>query len=120
MPSEHQRIVIPGDDPPQIQGSPHLERLRAYGEVVLHTDRPAGDAEKLRRARDATVLLNSRGAVRWPGHLLCQLPRLRMVAVCGIGTDAVDLDAARERGVVVCNVGGRTAPVVAEHALALM
>src|SRR5262245_19285560 len=34
-------IVIPGDDPPQIQGSPHLDRLRRYGEVRLHTDRPA-------------------------------------------------------------------------------
>src|SRR5215831_10976977 len=26
-------IVIPGDDPPQLQGSPHLERLKHYGEV---------------------------------------------------------------------------------------
>jgi len=113
-------IVIPGDDPPQIQGSPHLERLRPHGEVVLHTDRPDGDDEKLRRAEGATVLLNSRGIVCWPGRLLRQLPRLRMIAVCGIGTDAIDLDAAKELGVVVCNVGGRTAPVVAEHALALL
>ncbi len=114
------KIVIPGDDPPQIQGSPHLERLRPYGEVVLHTDRPEGDAEKLRRTGDATVLLNSRGIVKWPGRLLRQMPRLKLIAVCGIGTDAVDLDAAKERGVVVCNIGGRTAPVVAEHALALL
>jgi D-3-phosphoglycerate dehydrogenase len=113
-------IVIPGDDPPQIQGSPHLERLRPYGEVVLYTDRPATDAEKLRRASDAVCLLNSRGLVKWPGDLLRQLPRVRMVAVCGIGTDAIDLDTCRERGIVVCNVGGVTAPVVAEHALALM
>ena len=113
-------IVIPGDDPPQIQGSPHLEQLKPYGEVVLYTDRPASAAEKLRRARDAVCLLNSRGLVKWPGELLRQLPRLRMVAVCGIGTDAIDLDACRERGIVVCNVGGVTAPVVAEHALALM
>ena len=34
-------IVIPGDHPPQLQGSPHLERLRRYGEVRLHTDYPA-------------------------------------------------------------------------------
>ena len=48
------------------------------------------------------------------------MPRLRLVAVCGIGTDAIDLDVCRERGIAVCNVGGVTAPVVAEHALALM
>jgi phosphoglycerate dehydrogenase-like enzyme len=113
-------IVIPGDDPPQLQGSPHLERLNAHGEVVLYIDRPASDTEKLRRARDADCLINSRGAVKWPGDLLRQLPRLRMIAVCGIGTDAIDLEAARERGIVVCNLPGRTAAIVAEHAFGLM
>src|SRR5271166_5509643 len=114
------RIIIPGDDPPQLQGSPHLARLKTYGEVVLYTDRAASAAEKLQRARDANCLINSRGAVKWPGDLLRQLPRLRMIAVCGIGTDAIDLEVARERGIVVCNLPGRTAAIVAEHALGLM
>src|SRR6267142_3192874 len=95
------RIAIPGDDPPQLQGSPHLDRLRARGEVVLHLDRPADDAEKLRRAAGATCLINSRGAVKWPGHLLRQLPDLRMITVCGIGTDPIDLAAAKELGIIV-------------------
>jgi D-3-phosphoglycerate dehydrogenase len=43
-----------------------------------------------------------------------------MITVCGIGTDAIDLGAARELGIVVCNLPGHTAPIVAEHALALM
>jgi D-3-phosphoglycerate dehydrogenase len=43
-----------------------------------------------------------------------------MISVCGIGTDAIDLVAARELGLTVCNLPGRTAPVVAEHAFALM
>jgi D-3-phosphoglycerate dehydrogenase len=114
------RIVIPGDDPPQLQGSPHLERLRGRGEVTLHLDRPADDAEKLRRAQGATCLINSRGAVKWPGNLLRQLPGLKMITAVGIGTDAIDCAAARELGIVVCNIPGLTAPIVAEHALALM
>jgi D-3-phosphoglycerate dehydrogenase len=114
------RIAIPGDEPPQLQGSPHLDRLRARGEVVLHTDRPADDVEKLRRVAGAVCLINSRSAVKWPGHLLCQLPNLRMITVCGIGTDAIDTSAAKELGITVCNVPGLTAPIVAEHALALM
>ena len=113
-------IVIPGDDPIQMQGSPQLERLRALGRVELYADRPATDEEKVRRARGATVIVNSRGFVRWPGALLRQLPELRMIAVCGIGTDAIDLAAAKDLGIVVSNVPGRTAPVVAEHAFALM
>src|SRR5438128_2446977 len=98
------RIVIPGDDPPQMQGSPHLARLRAAGEVLLFTDRPATPTEQLRRLEGAEILLNSRGQVKWPRVLLEQLPALKMIAVCGIGTDAIDLDAARERGLVVSNI----------------
>lgn len=114
------RIAIPGDDPPQLQDSPQLDRLRARGEVVLHLDRPADDAEKLRRAAGATCLINSRSAVKWPGHLLRQLPDLRMITVCGIGTDSIDTATAKELGILVCNIPGLTAPIVAEHALALM
>ncbi len=120
MRSDNVIIVIPGDNPPQLQASPHLERLRQYGEVVLHADRPATPEEKVRRTRDAVCLINSRGAVKWPGEVLRQLPRLRLVATCGIGTDAIDLEAARELGIAVCNIPARTAPIVAEHALALM
>ena len=114
------RITIPGDDPPQLQASEHLARLRARGEVILHLDRPADDAEKLRRAAGATCLINSRSAVKWPGHLLRQLPDLKMITVVGIGTDSIDTKTAKELGIIVCNIPGLTAPIVAEHALALM
>ena len=54
------KIVVPGDLPPQIQDSPHLERLKPYGDVVLYTDRPETPEEKIRRAEDAGILINSR------------------------------------------------------------
>ena len=59
-------FVVPGDDPPQIQGSPHLDRLQPYGDVVLHPDRPSSLEDKLARVADADVILNTRGAVNWP------------------------------------------------------
>ena len=113
-------IVAPGDDPPQIQGSPQLERLKPYGEVIVHTDRPRSFEDQLARAQDAVCLMNTRGAVKWPAQALRALPRLRMATVCGIGTDAFDLAVARELGITVCNIPGKTAPVVAEHAFGLM
>jgi phosphoglycerate dehydrogenase-like enzyme len=113
-------IVIPGDDPPQLQGSPHLVRLQEHGDVRLYTDRPATFDQQIARARDAVCLVNTRGAVKWPREALAALPRLRMATVCGIGTDSFDLAAARERGIVVCNIPGKTAPIVAEHAFGLM
>src|SRR3990172_5340538 len=94
-------VVVPGDHPPQIQGSAHLDRLKPYGEVILYTDRPKSLAEQLARAKDAVCLMNTRGAVKWPAEALRALPKLRMATVCGIGTDAFDLAVARERRIVV-------------------
>ncbi len=118
--SERHLVVIPGDYPPQCQGSPQLDRLQQYGEVRLFEDVPKSLDEQVERAKDATVLINSRSIVKWPAAVLRQLPRLRMVSLCAIGTDAVDLDEARARGIVVSNIRGITAPIVAEHALGLL
>ena len=114
------KIVVPGDAPPQIQGSRHLERLTPYGDVVLYTDRPETAEEKLHRAEDADILINSRGLVKWPAEVLRHLPKLKLISLCSIGTDMIALDEAKKRGITVCNQPGRTAPVVAEHSFGLM
>ncbi len=113
-------FIVPGDDPPQLQGSPHLDRLRPYGEVTVYVDRPATLEDKLARVNDAEVILNTRGAVNWPGDALRALPKLRMITTCSIGTDMIDLQAASDMGIVVSNQPGRTAGVVAEHIFGLM
>ena len=118
--SERVRIVVPGDDPPQIAGSPQLERLESYGEVVIYEDRPEGVEEKIERAQGAQVIINSRGIVTWREEELRALPELRLITTCSIGTDMIDLAVAKELGVVVSNQPGRTAPVVAEHMFGLM
>ena len=46
-------------------------------------------------------------------------PRLRVIAVHGVGTDAVATEVATERGVVVVNTPHVNAQSVAEHVLAL-
>lgn len=116
----HIQIVVPGDAPVQIAGSPHLEKLRPYGEVVLYDTRPASVAEKIARVRDADVIMNTRGAVTWGEAEFSHLPKLKMITTCSIGTDMFDLDAAKARGIAICNQPGRTAPVVAEHIFGLM
>ena len=118
--SDRVKIVVPGDNPPQIQGSPHLKRLEPYADVTLHTDRPGSLEEQINRAKDADIIMNTRGIVTWYAEALHQVPKLRMIATCSIGTDMLDLDAARELGIVISNQPGRTAPVVAEHGFGLM
>ena len=118
--SDRVKIVVPGDNPPQIQGSPHLERLKPYGDVTLYTDRPESLEEQIDRTKDADIIMNTRGIVTWYAEALRQVPKLRMIATCSIGTDMLDLDTARELGIMICNQPGRTAPVVAEHGFGLM
>lgn len=52
--------------------------------------------------------------------LLTRLPQLRLVAVAATGTNNIDLDACRARGIVVSNIRGYAVHTVPEHALALM
>ena len=120
--STRERVVIvaPGDDPEQIRDSHHLERLKPYGEVIVHRDRPQTREEKIARVKDAVCLMNTRGAIKWPAEDLRELPKLKMATTCGIGTDSFDLKAARAQGIVISNIPGKTAPVVAEHAFGLM
>jgi len=117
--TERLKFVVPGDYPPQIQSSAHLDRLKPYGDVTVHTDRPSTMDEQLERTKDAHVVLNTRGAVQWPRDALEQLPNLRMIATCSIGTDMLDLVAASELGIVVSNQPGKIAPYVAEHIIGL-
>lgn len=104
----------------QIGDSPQLHRLERYGEVTLHSTRPADFAEQIGRASGFQIILNSRGAVRWHRAELESLEDLKMIATCSIGTDMIDLEVAEQRGIVVSNQPGRTAPVVAEHMFGMM
>ncbi len=113
-------ILIPGDDPVQIQGTPHLERLMDIGEVRLYATRPESREEKLERAGDADIIVNTRGLVRWDGEDFAVLPKLKMLTTCSIGTDMFDLVAAKAHGKVICNVPLATVPMVAEHLFGLV
>ncbi len=118
--SNRLKVVVPGDNPPQIQGSAHLERLAPYADVELYTSGCPTTAEKLKRAGDADIIINSRGMVTWHAEILHQLPKLRLISTCSIGTDMIDLEAAKKLRITVSNQPGRTAPVVAEQAFGLM
>ena len=56
----------------------------------------------------------------WGAEEFNQLPNLKMIATCSIGTDMFALEAAKDKGIIICNQPGRTAPVVAEHMFGLM
>lgn len=66
----------------------------------------------------ADVLLPSNGGL--DSATLAAAPRVVLVQQPAVGTDSIDLAAARARGVPVCNVPGANAASVAEAALLLI
>jgi D-3-phosphoglycerate dehydrogenase len=115
------KIVVPDDFPPALTGSAAEPRLRALGEVAVHTERGADrEAELVRRVGDAEIVINIRAHARFTDGVLAACPRLRLISIWGTGTDNVDLAACRARGVAVTNTPGVNAHAVAEHTLALV
>ena len=119
-PSKKPKIVIPDDFPPYIAGSPALEQLKRYGEIVHCTTRARTEEEFIDRMVDAEVVINIRAYSKFTREVLQQLPTLKMISVLGTGTDNVDLAAAKEIGIIVTNTPGVATESIAEHGLALM
>ncbi|HEY7675753.1 MAG TPA: phosphoglycerate dehydrogenase [Candidatus Methylomirabilis sp.] len=113
-------IVVPDDFPVALAGTPALTRLKTMGRVIHHETRPADAAELARRIAGAAAVMNIRAYSKFTADLLARCPTLRLISVWGTGTDHVDLEACRRRGVAVTNTPGANALAVAEHTMALM
>src|SRR5713101_7533013 len=51
---------------------------------------------------------------------IAKATRLRLIQKIGVGVNTIDLDAAKTRGIAVCNMPGTNTRAVAEMALLLM
>ncbi len=76
------------------------------------------DARTAERIRDKEIVLLNR--VELSRELLTGAPSLKLVAVAGTGTNNIDLVAARELGVGVCNVRGYCTSSVVQHVWSLI
>jgi glycerate dehydrogenase len=98
----------PGDNP--------WDEIAGLGTLTVH-DRTPGE-RIVERARDAHILLTNKTPLR--AATLAHLPHLRMIAVLATGYDVIDVAAAKEKGVVVCNVPEYGTDSVAQHVFALL
>ena len=87
----------------------------AVDDLALCESDDAKTAERIRHAD--IVLLNGLELSR---ESLRGAPRLRLVALAATGTDNVDLAAARELGIAVCNVRGYCTSSVVQHVWGLI
>lgn len=68
--------------------------------------------------READAVLA--GVEPYDALLLARLPRLRCISRCGVGTDAIDLAAARQQGIVVLTTVDEVVEPVAQMTVAMI
>jgi D-3-phosphoglycerate dehydrogenase len=77
---------------------------------------PEALKEELREAEALLV----RSATRVTADLIASAPKLAVIGRAGVGVDNIDVAAATQRGIVVCNSPEGNTVAAAEHTIALM
>jgi glycerate dehydrogenase len=76
----------------------------------------SADSEVDARLAGCQVALSN--AVRYSRERLQRHPTLKLIAVTATGTNNIDLDAARELGIAVCNIRDYCTPSIVQHVFA--
>jgi glycerate dehydrogenase len=71
------------------------------------------DSDVAERISDAEIVVANKSL--FSAELLQKCPSLRLITLAATGTDNVDLEAAREHGVAVCNIRAYCTQSIAEH-----
>lgn len=94
-----------------------FSQLRAaFDDLILY---PSTTAEQvLARIQDVDVVISNKVIVN--AEAMEQCKNLKLILISATGTNNIDLDFARSKGIVVCNCQGYGTSAVAQHTLTLM
>ena len=81
--------------------------------------RPTSDADVVEMAKDADGII-MHGSVPLSREIISQLKRVKVVCRTGVGVDRMDLKAAKDHGMIICNAAGCNSIEVAEQAIGLL
>lgn len=91
-----------------------FSELEKLGTLVSHDITNAGEAAG--RMSDANIVLSNKTLIG--AAEMDAAPNLKLIQVVATGVNNIDLDAARERNLAVCNVSGYSTEAVAQHVFA--
>lgn len=76
--------------------------------------------ERINMAKNSQILLIRDQYGDMTAEIINACPNLKLIVTRSAGYDHIDLEAAKKRGIVVCNVPDYGAHMIAEHAFGLM
>lgn len=102
------------------------EKLRKMAEYItkegheldIYNSKGKNDEELIERVKDTEILIIANSPLS--GDVIRSAKNLKMIAVAFTGVDHVDLDACRERDIIVSNAAGYSTSSVAELAFGMM
>ena len=96
----------------------HIKKLRSLGDLEVFKDPPKSPDELKERVKAADIVI-----VGWSDltkNIIDSAKKLKMVSIWATTCHYVDLEAAKERRIVVTHVPGYASEAVAEHTFALL
>lgn len=93
-----------------------VRQLGFAHELVIHE--MTGPDQVVERIADADIVITNKAPVR--AAAIARASRLRLIAIAATGSDIVDLDACRAKGIVVSNIRNYAINTVPEHTFALL
>lgn len=98
------------------QGELSWDAVSGLGNITVYPR--TGESELLERCLDADIIVTNK--VGFNKALLNQLPGLKLLAVTATGYNVIDIEAARNKNIPVCNVPAYGTDSVAQHTFALI
>ncbi len=95
---------------------PQLAELEELGQVTLHDF--TNPEQTLSRVHDADIVLTNKVVLN--RQVLENAPSLKLICVTATGMNNVDVDFAKQRGILVRNAVGYAVDSVAQHTFALL
>ncbi|MBQ8834829.1 MAG: D-2-hydroxyacid dehydrogenase [Oscillospiraceae bacterium] len=98
-------------------GDMSYDCIREFGEVTIY-QRTDTDAETIARIGDSEIVLLNKVPIT--EAVLAACPNIKLICVQATGYNVVDCDAARKRGIPVCNVPTYGTAAVAQFTMAML
>lgn len=99
-----------------------MERLKSRDDIIVHDCRKRkseDDPDFQEKMRSAEIIIAG-NVVQFTREAFKGLPNLKIIPKLGVGLDMIDIPAATEAKVMICNSPGVNDVAVAEHTFALL
>ncbi len=95
------------------------EAMEAYGELVVYDRTSMTDVEEaISRIGDAELVIVNKTPM--PAAVIDACPNIKYIGVLATGYNVVDTDAAKKKGIPVCNIPTYGTDAVAQYTMALL